>query len=688
MNIASYWSGGSGPLSFSVSQGSLPPGLTLSPAGDISGTPTAIGTFPVVFRATDSTGHWTPSNTVTFEVDGVGYSVYDSFSSSGPLTTREGEIGAAWEVLTTYGNIYGSASPPALPVASGHLRMSGNVAWGQALSVFRPSGQPASGDPDTYVEFEADLPNDIRSDAQSQFSINVFNAAGSSTTMRIVLDRSQTWSVDKWALLVDAGGLLFGDVDELDNVPAATPVDFVEGVPIKVRVEYRDGGADLRLYVDDSLLAYLPGLAFEFAEVQASFYYQREDPAIDSDVTEDGVRVNYLKVGDLTGIPGPLTFAIPLPDAIGTEGVPLTLSLASHWFGGTAPVTYSVVSGTLPAGLTLDGDAGEVSGTPTTAGSATGLVLRAADANAVTADSDAFDITVSSGSAPRWLSRTTTEIYYSDDRGTTWTATGFILSNAVYLCWGNGLFVMGQYSSGTDNIYTSPDGITWTQRTVGVSGQCTGAVWNGSVFVVAKWNTTNRVVTSPDGITWTARSVPVNTASVAPSLHWADDIFVLSVSASTDKVATSPDGITWTLRAVPALASGGGHAKAALKIGSTYSMLPESATARFLTTADFSSFTQQTNGSTQFPIATLTPSIATDGTTWVCVGSGGVFSTTDGLTFTNRWSGATVNAVHWDGAEFLAKTGTTVLRSTDGTTWSSSTASVSGLGLAVAYSDL
>jgi hypothetical protein len=37
--------------------------------------------------------------------------------------------------------------------------------------------------------------------------------------------------------------------------------------------------------------------------------------------------------------------------------------------GGTAPYTFSVVSGTLPPGLTLDEDTGVLSGTPTTAGS-------------------------------------------------------------------------------------------------------------------------------------------------------------------------------------------------------------------------------------------------------------------------------------------------------------------------------
>jgi hypothetical protein len=47
-------SGGTPPYVFSVIVGSLPPGLTLSAAGQISGTPTAIGSFDFTVRITDS----------------------------------------------------------------------------------------------------------------------------------------------------------------------------------------------------------------------------------------------------------------------------------------------------------------------------------------------------------------------------------------------------------------------------------------------------------------------------------------------------------------------------------------------------------------------------------------------------------------------------------------------------------
>ncbi|WP_210422515.1 putative Ig domain-containing protein [Spirosoma sp. KCTC 42546] len=49
-------SGGVSPRSFSVVSGSLPPGLSLSADGQLSGSPTQTGNFPVVIQATDANG--------------------------------------------------------------------------------------------------------------------------------------------------------------------------------------------------------------------------------------------------------------------------------------------------------------------------------------------------------------------------------------------------------------------------------------------------------------------------------------------------------------------------------------------------------------------------------------------------------------------------------------------------------
>jgi hypothetical protein len=49
-------SGGTAPYTFAVVSGILPPGLTLTPGGVLSGTPTSPGSFGVTIRATDANG--------------------------------------------------------------------------------------------------------------------------------------------------------------------------------------------------------------------------------------------------------------------------------------------------------------------------------------------------------------------------------------------------------------------------------------------------------------------------------------------------------------------------------------------------------------------------------------------------------------------------------------------------------
>ena len=49
-------SGGTAPYTFTITSGALPPGLALSTAGVVSGTPTTAGTYNVTIRATDANG--------------------------------------------------------------------------------------------------------------------------------------------------------------------------------------------------------------------------------------------------------------------------------------------------------------------------------------------------------------------------------------------------------------------------------------------------------------------------------------------------------------------------------------------------------------------------------------------------------------------------------------------------------
>jgi hypothetical protein len=77
----------------------------------------------------------------------------------------------------------------------------------------------------------------------------------------------------------------------------------------------------------------------------------------------------------------------------GQVGVPYSSSFSAS--GGTAPYVYGMKAGTLPMGITIKAQTGEVSGTPVLAGTKTGIHVKATDALGVEADSIAMSISIS-----------------------------------------------------------------------------------------------------------------------------------------------------------------------------------------------------------------------------------------------------------------------------------------------------
>ena len=93
------------------------------------------------------------------------------------------------------------------------------------------------------------------------------------------------------------------------------------------------------------------------------------------------------RVGSLTETSNPtlvinpeIAFSAPSPVPAATTGTAYVLSLAAA--GGVGTFAYSVSNGTLPAGISLDPATGQISGTPTTAGTYT-FTVRVTDSNGV-----------------------------------------------------------------------------------------------------------------------------------------------------------------------------------------------------------------------------------------------------------------------------------------------------------------
>lgn len=95
-------------------------------------------------------------------------------------------------------------------------------------------------------------------------------------------------------------------------------------------------------------------------------------------------------------------FAVDLTGALDIHGVPALTGqdgvaydgFTVHATGGTAPYTFSVQSGSLPTGLTLDSSTGVISGTPSVDGTFADIVIRVTDDVAATADLAAFTLEI------------------------------------------------------------------------------------------------------------------------------------------------------------------------------------------------------------------------------------------------------------------------------------------------------
>ncbi len=129
--------------------------------------------------------------------------------------------------------------------------------------------------------------------------------------------------------------------------------------------------------------------------------------------------------------------------------------------GGTAPLTYFISSGTLPAGLTLNSSTGQVSGTPSAASSTTSVTFGVKDANNVAPQFGATSsVNISVAKGAQTVSFTSSAPFRGSVGGNTYTPTASATS---------GLAVTFTISVGSAAVCTISSGVV---SFIG-SGTCT-----------------------------------------------------------------------------------------------------------------------------------------------------------------------------------------------------------------------
>ncbi|MEO8597084.1 MAG: putative Ig domain-containing protein, partial [Candidatus Solibacter sp.] len=307
--------GGTKPYTYSVVSGTLPAGLTLNTStGIVSGTPTVAGSFTITFKVVDANGY---SDTATCTL-GVAYTSVNL--ECGICGTAQGKIGTAYSAALA---VTGGKAPYTFSVYSGTLP--------SGLTLNSSTGV-VSGTPSVAGSYTV------------TFKVADANGSSDTTQCTIVIAGS--------SLNLDCG--LCGGAKLTVGVAFSSTLSRTGGTsPFVFSIYSGSLPAGLTLNSSTGVVSGTPTTAGTY-----TFVAKVVDSRGVSDTTSScTITVQTSPIDLQCGACG---------QSNGTTGSPYSASLAV--VGGYGPFTYSVYSGTLPGGLTLNSSTGLISGTPTTAG--------------------------------------------------------------------------------------------------------------------------------------------------------------------------------------------------------------------------------------------------------------------------------------------------------------------------------
>jgi hypothetical protein len=339
--------GGTAPYQWSVSGGTLTPGLLLDPAtGAITGTPEAASTEAVTFAVSDSGNPaQTASATLSLSID----------AQSLHIVTTSLPAGTAGTPYSTTLSASGGTQPYTWTLTAGAL--PAGLTLNGATGVI--SGTPAAA---ASVQLSIQV-SDSGSPAQSQsaaLALNISAGATSSSAPHITttsLPAGQVGSAYTATLAASGGASPYAWSLTSGTLPAGLSLNGATG-----------------------LVSGTPGASA--AAVPLTF-------------TVTGANnLSSSATLPLTIAPVPLVITTTSLPA-GQVGAPYGASLAAT--GGTAPYTWTLTGGALPAGLTLS-PSGTIAGTPTAPAKATPLTFQVTDSsNPTLAQSVTLALTIGVG---------------------------------------------------------------------------------------------------------------------------------------------------------------------------------------------------------------------------------------------------------------------------------------------------
>ncbi len=354
-------------LTYSIVSG-LPTGLSFNSATrQITGTPTVSGTFLVSYRATDSfAGNSTQTFTITVD---AADSVPNAFAFADQTNVARSTV-----VTSAPITVAGTNVSSAISIAGGEYQINGTGSW------FSTPGTVYAGDTVRVRHTSSANPVTV---TNTTLTIGGISDTFSSTTVANAAPTLSSISDQSVAKNASTGAIAFtvGDTET--------------------------AAASLSVSATSSNTTLLPNANIVFGGSGTS-----RTVSLTPAAAQAGTTTVTLTVSDADGGSTSQTFTLTVtgtppelgdvPNQTAVVGTAFSLALAGYVTAsnGDAVDSYRISSGSLPAGLSLNTSTGAVSGTPTSAGSAT-VSFQAHDADGWSnADSVTFTVNAPANAAP------------------------------------------------------------------------------------------------------------------------------------------------------------------------------------------------------------------------------------------------------------------------------------------------